>query len=113
MSNGHAEYRINKGINRQLEFKGLKGQYLAYLAGGLVILLLLASTAYLLGLSPWTILVIVLLLGSGLFAIVFHLNAKYGRHGMMKAIAHRQLPKGVVCRSIKTFVKLNGLNNAV
>jgi len=101
------QYRINKGINRPLEFKGLKGQYLAYLAAGLVLLLLLASTAYLLGLSPWTILVIVLVLGSGLFAIVFHLNGRFGRHGIMKSIAHRQLLKGMVSRSIKIFAKLN------
>lgn len=107
MSSLHAQYRINKGINRPLEFKGLKGQYLAYLAAGLVLLLLLASTAYLLGLSPWTILVVVLLFGSGLFATVFHLNGKFGRHGMMKAMSNRQLPKGVVCRSIKVFAKLN------
>ncbi|HMT97439.1 MAG TPA: DUF4133 domain-containing protein, partial [Ferruginibacter sp.] len=28
-------YQINKGINRSIEFKGLKAQYIWYLGGGL------------------------------------------------------------------------------
>ena len=34
-------YTINKGINAPLVFKGLKAQYIAYLAVGLVVLLVL------------------------------------------------------------------------
>lgn len=30
-------YQINKGINKPIEFKGLKAQYIWYLGGGLVI----------------------------------------------------------------------------
>ena len=33
-------YQINKGINKPIEFKGLKAQYIGYLAVGLVILLI-------------------------------------------------------------------------
>ena len=35
-------YPINKGINRPLEFKGLKAQYIWYLGAGLLVLLVLA-----------------------------------------------------------------------
>ncbi len=31
-----AEYRINKGVGRQVEFKGLRAQYLFIFAGGLL-----------------------------------------------------------------------------
>jgi len=34
-------YQINKGINKPIEFKGLKAQYIWYLGGGLVALLVL------------------------------------------------------------------------
>ncbi|MDB5129720.1 DUF4133 domain-containing protein, partial [Mucilaginibacter sp.] len=34
-------YQINKGINRPIEFKGLKAQYIGYLGSGLVALLIL------------------------------------------------------------------------
>lgn len=33
-------YPINRGVNRSLEFKGIKAQYVIYLALGLVLLLL-------------------------------------------------------------------------
>ncbi|MBD0288989.1 MAG: DUF4133 domain-containing protein, partial [Flavisolibacter sp.] len=34
-------YQINKGINKPIEFKGFKAQYIWYLGGGLVALLIL------------------------------------------------------------------------
>jgi hypothetical protein len=34
-------YKINKGINKPIEFKGLKAQYIAYLGAGLITLLIL------------------------------------------------------------------------
>ena len=43
-----AEYPINKGIGRPVEFKGLKAQYLFIFAGGLLaafILFVILSTA--------------------------------------------------------------------
>ena len=39
-------YQINKGINQSIEFKGLKAQYIWYLAGGLVILLIVFAVLY-------------------------------------------------------------------
>ena len=40
-------YRINKGINRSIEFKGLKAQYIWYLGGGVVALLIVFAAMYL------------------------------------------------------------------
>ena len=40
-----AEYPINKGIGRPVEFKGLKAQYLFIFCGGLLALFVLFKTA--------------------------------------------------------------------
>ena len=40
-------YTVNKGINRPIEFKGLKAQYIWYLGGGLLALLILFAILYL------------------------------------------------------------------
>ena len=42
-------YGINKGINKPIEFRGLKAQYIWYLAGGLVGLLVLFAILYISG----------------------------------------------------------------
>ena len=39
-------YSINRGINRPLEFRGLKAQYIWHLGGGLVAVLILFSILY-------------------------------------------------------------------
>ncbi|AGA78202.1 DUF4133 domain-containing protein [Echinicola vietnamensis] len=99
-------YRINKGINKPLEFKGLKAQYIAYLAIGLVALLILFAVAYMLGLSKYLCLAGALILGGALFYGVFHYSHTYGQHGLMKKMAYRQLPQSLRCRSRKPFLQL-------
>lgn len=85
-------YQINKGINRPIEFKGLKAQYIGYLGGGLVILLVLFAILYLIGLAVYFCILIILGLGSLLFYKVFGLSHKYGEHGLMKRNARKHLP---------------------
>src|ERR1700730_8984982 len=94
-------YRINKGINRPIEFKGLKSQYIWYLGGGLLILLILFAILYICGLNPFVCLGIIFILGSGLFFYVYQLSHKYGQHGMMKNIAKRSIPKSIKNHSRK------------
>ena len=43
-------YQVNKGINQSIEFKGLKAQYIWYLGGGVVALLVLFAILYFIGL---------------------------------------------------------------
>ncbi len=66
-----ALYQINKGINKPIEFKGLKAQYIGYLAGGLVILLVGFAIIYLLGVPVHYCIMIIAVLGSALFYQVF------------------------------------------
>ena len=71
-----AEYPINKGIGRPVEFKGLKAQYLFIFCGGLLALFVL-------------------------FVLVwqtFALNARYGEHGLMKLGAARSHPRYLINR---------------
>jgi hypothetical protein len=48
-------YSINKGINKPIEFKGLKAQYIGYLGGGLGYLLVLFAILYLIGAAVYSL----------------------------------------------------------
>jgi hypothetical protein len=68
---GNSVYKINKGINNPIVFKGLKGQYIGYLAIGL--LLLLFAILYILGVNMFVCLGLVLsLVGRLGFLSILH-----------------------------------------
>ena len=98
-------YQINKGINKPIEFKGLKAQYIWYLGGGLVILLILFAILYIIGVNTFFCVGIIVILGTGLFMHVYTLSDKYGEHGMMKKVAKRGVPDTVRSYSRKGFFK--------
>lgn len=98
-----AVYQVNKGVSRPIVFKGLIAQYIAYLAIGLVALLLVFVILYVAGLSILFLLPIILLLGLALFFTVHRLSARFGEHGLMKFLAYRSLPVGLVFRSRRLF----------
>ncbi len=101
-----ALYQINKGINKPIEFKGLKAQYIGYLAGGLVFLLIGFAVIYLLGVAVMYCIIIVSGLGSALFYQAFKLSHKYGEHGLMKKAAKRYLPNHLKFTTRKVFLNL-------
>ena len=94
-------YQINKGINRSIEFKGLKAQYIWYLGGGLVALLILFAILYISGLGIFFCLPFIAVLTTGLLIRIYKLSRTYGEHGMMKKIARRSVPD-----VIKSYSKL-------
>ncbi|TXJ24860.1 MAG: DUF4133 domain-containing protein [Chitinophagaceae bacterium] len=96
-------YEINKGINKAIEFKGLKAQYITYLAVGLVVLLVLFAVGYMAGVPVIVLLPVIGLSGLGLVNWTFRLSHKYGTHGLMKKAAYRQVPSAIICRSRKIF----------
>jgi len=98
-------YKINKGINKPVEFRGLKAQYIWYLGGGLVILLILFAILYVMGINTFFCVGLIAVLGTGLFIQVYKLSNKYGEHGMMKKIAKRGVPGVLKSYSRKTFLK--------
>ncbi|RTY78827.1 DUF4133 domain-containing protein [Flavobacterium sp. LS1P28] len=96
-------YQINKGINQSIEFKGLKAQYIWYLGGGVIVLMILFATMYIAGLPS---IVCVGIIGvSGVLWVLktYKMSQKYGEHGMMKALAKRQVPKAIRVQSRKVF----------
>jgi hypothetical protein len=96
-------YQINKGINQSIEFKGLKAQYIWYLGGGIIVLLFLFSAMYIIGLPSFICISIIGGLGTLLIMKVYKMSHKYGEHGMMKALAKRQVPKAIRTQSRKIF----------
>jgi hypothetical protein len=96
-------YQINKGINKSIEFKGLKAQYIWYLGGGLIGLLILFVIMYIIGLNTFVCLLIIGILGTGLFIYIYKLSNTYGEFGMLKKMAKRSIPHVVKVNSRKQF----------
>ena len=99
-------YQINKGINNSIEFRGLKAQYIWYLGGGVIVLLILFAAMYFIGINTFVCLGIIVILGTGLFTYVYKLSNTYGEYGMMKKMARRSIPRLVKSNTRKCFTGL-------
>lgn len=102
---GNSVYKINKGINKSVEFKGLKAQYIWYLGGGIVLLLLLFAVMYIMGINQYLCMAIVLLLGGLLVSKVYSLSHKYGAYGLMKKMARLKVPKVIKSYNRQSFFR--------
>lgn len=98
-------YQINRGINKPIEFKGLKAQYIWYLGGGLVLLLILFAIIYIIGVNVFICLVLIISLSTVLFMYVYKLSRTYGEHGLMKKVAKKAVPKVIKSYSIVRLKK--------
>ncbi|KGO85886.1 hypothetical protein Q765_13705 [Flavobacterium rivuli WB 3.3-2 = DSM 21788] len=98
-------YQVNKGINKSIEFKGLKAQYIWYLGGGIAGLLVGFSAMYLIGLPSLLCVGVILIAGALLVMKVYGMSNKYGEHGLMKAMARKQVPKIIKIRGRQLFLK--------
>lgn len=99
-------YEINRGINKAIEFRGLKAQYIAYFLVGLVGLLVLYAIAYIAGVPTLVCLAGTAVIGAILYSQVYKYSNKYGEHGLMKEAAFRQVPSAIRGRSRKVFIDL-------
>jgi hypothetical protein len=99
-------YKINKGINKPIEFKGLKAQYIAYLAIGLIVLLILFAALYIIGANMFVCLGTTGILGTALFMTVYRMSDTYGQYGLIKKMAKRSLPVFLKASSRKLFLNL-------
>ena len=98
-------YQINKGINQSIEFKGLKAQYIWYLGGGVVVLMILFAVMYSSGLPSLVCLGLIGGLGTAFIIKVYRMSNHYGEHGMMKALAKKRLPRSIKVHSRQIFMK--------
>lgn len=99
-----AEYSINKGIGKSVEFKGLKAQYLFIFAGGLLATFIIFVVMYMAGVNQWICIGFGVIVASILVWQTFALNAKYGEYGLMKAGAVKSHPRYIINR--KSFPRL-------
>ncbi|MBC6112811.1 DUF4133 domain-containing protein [Pedobacter fastidiosus] len=99
-------YQINKGVSKPIVFKGLKAQYIAYLAVGLVLLLIAFAVLYISGVSLFIVLPLILTLGTLLFVVTFRLSHRFGEFGLMKYLARKGLPRSLKFRSRRIFTSL-------
>lgn len=99
-------YQINKGIGRAISFKGLKAQYIGYLACSLLALLILFAILYSIGINTYVCLVLVFGTGTALLSAIFRMSRNYGEHGLLKRNAKRSLPDYLKFRSRKIFIHL-------
>lgn len=99
-------YQVNKGINQSIEFKGLKAQYIWYLGGCIVALLILFAVLYFIGLPSLLCVGIIAAIGTVIVIRIYSMSNKYGEHGLMKALARKQVPKVIRCTSRSVFVML-------
>jgi hypothetical protein len=93
-----AEYNVNRGIGKPAEFKGLQSQYLFIFAGGLLGLFVVFVIMYMVGIGQWVCIAFGVVSALILVYGTFHLNTKYGEHGLMKAQARRNHPRYVINR---------------
>ena len=92
------EYTINKGIGRSVEFKGLKAQYLFIFCGGLLAVFVLFVVMYMAGVGQTGCIGFGAVSASILVWLTFHLNRKYGEHGLMKLGASKSRPRYIINR---------------
>ncbi|KDN54675.1 DUF4133 domain-containing protein [Flavobacterium seoulense] len=97
-------YKINKGINQSIEFKGLKAQYIWYLGGGVILLMIVFSILYIIGIPSFVCVGIITVSGSLLVLKIYRMSHKFGEYGLMKALSKKQLPKAVRTYSRKVFM---------
>ena len=99
-------YTINKGVNRPLEFRGLQGQYIWYLAAALLLVLVTFAALYLLGISTYVNVPLCLALGGLLITLIYRLSRQYGQYGLMKKRAQKALPAYLRSHSRQCFTQL-------
>ncbi|MBN8856665.1 MAG: hypothetical protein BGO55_06180 [Sphingobacteriales bacterium 50-39] len=105
-------YTINKGVNKPVEFKGLKAQYIWWLGGGLIGILILFAILYIIGVNTYVALGFALGGAALVIVYVFRMSNTYGEHGMMKKIASRSVPKVIKVRSRRIFQNLPSTVNS-
>lgn len=91
-------FEINRGIGRNVEFKGLESQYLFVFTAGLLAVFVVFVIMYMAGVNQWVCIGFGVASATLLVWLTFRLNAKYGTHGLMKAAARKRHPRYVLNR---------------
>src|SRR6185312_3423856 len=96
-------FHINKGINKSVEFKGLKAQYIWWLGGVVVGAMIVFAVLYITGVSAYLCIPVVGGLGAAGIRRVYRMSRQYGEHGLMKRRAKQHIPSVLHSRSRQLF----------
>lgn len=99
-----ADLEINKGVGRDVEFKGLRAQYLFIFAGGLLAVFVVFVIMYMAGIGQWVCILFGVVAATVIVWLTFSLNKRYGSHGLMKLLAAREHPRRILSR--KRIIRL-------
>lgn len=99
-----ADLEINKGVGRDVEFKGLRAQYLFIFAGGLLTVFVVFVIMYMAGIGQWICILFGVVAATVIVWLTFSLNKRYGSHGLMKLFAAREHPRRILSR--KRIIRL-------
>ena len=77
-------YPVYRGVDNELEFRGLRGKYFYYAVGGVIGGIFVTLLLYIFGVNLFLSLVLMLLLGGGVLFYAYSANKKYGRWGDVK-----------------------------
>ena len=105
MTGTNSVYQVNKGINAAIQFKGLQAQYIWYMGGAAVVLMIIYAILYVSGVNSFICVGVVIALGIPVIMGIYHLSSNYGEHGLTKALAKRSIPKTVKSKSRMVFRK--------
>jgi hypothetical protein len=99
-------YPIQRAIDRPIVFKGFQGQYILYAGISLIADLLLFILLYLVHVPPWICMLLVFGLGITALATAARLSQRFGRSGLMKYFASKNIPRHIRCNSRRVFLNL-------
>lgn len=97
-------YRIQRDINRPIEFFGLQSQYIWMLVLGFVLLMTIFLTLYYSGISRIFSLSVMVVSGILWTVVVHGWNRRYGKYGFLKSYARGKLPSSLRIRDRRQFI---------
>ena len=93
-----SDFEINKGVGREVEFKGLRAQYLFIFAFGLLAVFVVFVIIYPAGIGQWPCIGLGVSAATAVGWLTFSLNRRFGSHGLIKLLAARQHPRRILSR---------------
>jgi hypothetical protein len=99
-------YPIQRAIDRPIVFKGFQAQYIVYAGLSLIADLLLFVLLYLVHTPPWICMLLVFGLGITALTTAARLSTRFGRSGLMKHFASKNIPRHIRCNSRRAFLNL-------
>lgn len=104
-------FPIYRGADNEIEFRGLRGTYFYYAAGGLIASVFTTLFGYILG-APILLAILYLLVGgAGTLCWCYYRNNQYGRWGAVKQSIQQAKPS-FVCQQ-QSFNRLIPVRNTL